>query len=76
MGGSKFRLFKKLFHYFQMRQDEFYEHYHKRSNVESKFAAVKKKFGHPEIKESDGADERAIVQADCLQPNRSNSRNV
>jgi len=36
---------KRLYHYFQLHADEFYEHYHKRSNVESTFAAIKKKFG-------------------------------
>jgi transposase len=42
-GGS--RLWKKAFHYFQLHRDEFDEHYHKRSNVESTFSAIKKKFG-------------------------------
>jgi len=36
---------KKAFHFFQLNADEFYEHYHKRSNVESAFASIKKKFG-------------------------------
>ena len=38
-------LWKKAFHYFQLHRDEFDEHYHKRSNVESTFSAIKKKFG-------------------------------
>jgi transposase len=38
-------LFEKMFHYFQFKQDEYMEHYHKRSNVESTFSAVKRKFG-------------------------------
>lgn len=38
-------LFEKMFGYFQFRQDEFMAHYHKRSNVESTFSAVKRKFG-------------------------------
>ncbi|MCK5112236.1 MAG: transposase [Thermoplasmatales archaeon] len=38
-------LWKKTFHYFQLHKEEFLEHYHKRSNVESTFAAIKKKFG-------------------------------
>jgi len=41
-GGA---LWRKTFHYFQLNKDEFMEHYHKRSNVESTFAAIKKKFG-------------------------------
>jgi len=43
MGGSM--AWKKLYHLFSLHADEFYEHYHKRSNVESTFAAIKKKFG-------------------------------
>ena len=38
-------LWRKAFHYFQLHKDEFLEHYHKRSNVESTFAAIKMKFG-------------------------------
>lgn len=42
-GGSA--LWRKTFHYFQLHKEEFLEHYHKRSNVESTFSAIKKKFG-------------------------------
>jgi transposase len=38
-------LWKKMYHYFQLNRDEFMEHYHKRSNVESTNAAIKRKFG-------------------------------
>jgi len=38
-------LWKRAFHYFQLHKDEFLEHYHKRSNAESTFSAIKKKFG-------------------------------
>jgi len=38
-------LWKKAFHYFQLHRDEFEEHYHKRSNAESTFSAIKNKFG-------------------------------
>ena len=34
-----------MFHYLQMRREEFLRHYHKRSNVESSFSAVKRLFG-------------------------------
>ena len=34
----------KMFHYFQLNK-EFMEHYHKRSNIESTNAAIKRKFG-------------------------------
>jgi len=35
----------KMYHYFQFRRDEFLTHYHKRSNVESTFSMMKRKFG-------------------------------
>jgi transposase len=38
-------LFQKMFHYYQFKREEFLKHYHKRSNVESTFSAVKRKFG-------------------------------
>jgi transposase len=38
-------LWDRMFHYFQMRREEFLKHYHKRSNVESSFSAIKRKFG-------------------------------
>ncbi len=41
IGGA----FEKAFHYFQFKADEYMQHYHKRSNVESTFSAIKRKFG-------------------------------
>lgn len=35
---------EKMVKYFKYRQDEFLEHYHKRSNVESTFSMIKRKF--------------------------------
>jgi len=43
--GGAGGLFEKMFHYYQFRRDEFLAHYHKRSNVESVFSAIKRKFG-------------------------------
>jgi len=34
-----------MFGYFMYRREEFLAHYHKRSNVESTFSAIKRKFG-------------------------------
>jgi hypothetical protein len=34
-----------MFHYFQMWREEFLGHYHLRSNVESVFSAIKRKYG-------------------------------
>lgn len=35
----------KMYHYFMYKHDEFLEHYHKRSNVETVFNMIKTKFG-------------------------------
>jgi transposase len=43
--GNAGGLFERMFHYYQYRREEFLKHYHKRSNVESTFSAVKRKFG-------------------------------
>ena len=37
-------LWKKMYHYFQYRREDFLVHYHKRSNVESTFSMIKAKF--------------------------------
>ncbi len=37
--------FAKAFYYFKAYQQDYMDHYHKRSNVESTFSAVKRKFG-------------------------------
>jgi transposase len=38
-------IWRKMYHFFQFNKEEFYQHYHKRSNVESVFKMVKMKFG-------------------------------
>jgi transposase len=38
-------LFGKMFHFFQFNRDEFLQHYHRRSNVESTVMMIKSKFG-------------------------------
>jgi transposase len=43
--GSAGGLFEKMFHYYQYNREDFMAKYHKRSNVESTFSAVKRKFG-------------------------------
>lgn len=42
---GKTPLWDQMYHYFQIRREEFLQHYHKRSNVESTFSAVKRRFG-------------------------------
>ncbi len=41
VGGA----YQQMFHYSQFKRDEFLAHYHKRSNAESVFSMVKRKFG-------------------------------
>jgi transposase len=43
--GSIGGLFEKAFHYFCILREEYLKHYHRRSNVESVFSMVKRKFG-------------------------------
>lgn len=38
-------IWRKMYHFFQFNAEEFYQHYHQRSNVESTFNMVKMKFG-------------------------------
>lgn len=44
-GDSHTPLWNKLFHFFSMNRAEFMAHYHKRSNVEATFSAIKRVFG-------------------------------
>ena len=37
--------YKTMYHYFMFRRDEFVAHYHRRSNIESTFSMVNRKFG-------------------------------
>jgi transposase len=36
---------EKMYHYFQFKRTDFLAHYHKRSNIESTFSMMKRKFG-------------------------------
>jgi transposase len=40
-----FDLWKKLYHLYSFKREEFLTHYHKRSNVETTFSMIKSKFG-------------------------------
>ena len=42
LGGG---MFTKMFHLLQLKQDEFFAQYHQRSNVESTFSMIKRRFG-------------------------------
>ncbi len=43
--GAAGGIFEKMFHYFCILREEYLNHYHRRSNVESVFSMVKRKFG-------------------------------
>ena len=43
--GNRARLWRKMFYYFKLNQEDFLMHYHNRSNVETTFFSVKTKFG-------------------------------
>jgi hypothetical protein len=45
--GATSRLWKKMFHLFQLHRDEWEPKYHPRSNVEATFSAIKRKMGEP-----------------------------
>lgn len=43
--AGRSEMWHRMFYYFQLHRAEFDDHYHKRSNVESTFGAIKMKFG-------------------------------
>jgi transposase len=59
-------LFERMFHYYSFNRDEFLSHYHKRSNVESTFSAVKRKFGdHVRSRDEVGMVNEAMAKFVC-----------
>jgi transposase len=42
--GRKGGVWEKMFHYFSLNREEFLDHYHKRSNIESTVSMIKAKF--------------------------------
>ncbi len=44
-GSTTGQIFKNMYHYYSLNQERFFEHYHKRSNVETTFMMIKAKFG-------------------------------
>lgn len=57
VGGT----FEKMFHYFCIFREQFLEHYHKRSNVESTFSMVKRKFGDSVRSKTDTAMKNEVL---------------
>jgi transposase len=53
--GSAGGAYQRMFHYFMYNREEFLKHYHKRSNVESTFSMMKRKFGESVRSKTDTA---------------------
>jgi transposase len=43
--NGKGELWRRMYHFHSLNRDEFNAHYHRRSNVESVFSTMKRKFG-------------------------------
>lgn len=54
-------LWDKMFHYLDLRREEFLAHYHKRSNVESTFSAMKRKLGDAVRSRTDTAMKNEVL---------------
>ena len=50
-----------MYHYFAYRRDEFLTHYHQRSNVESTFSMMKRKFGYSLRSKTDTAMRNEVL---------------
>jgi transposase len=59
--GSAGGLFEKMVHYYLYRRDEFLQHYHQRSNIESVFSAIKRKFGDAVRSKTDTAMRNEVL---------------
>jgi transposase len=59
--GAVGGLFAEMFHYFSYRREEFLQHYHKRSNVESTFSMIKAKFGDAVRSKTDVAMKNEVL---------------
>jgi transposase len=53
--GSVGGAYQRMFHYFMYNREEFLQYYHKRSNVESTFSTMKRKFGDSVRRKTDAA---------------------
>lgn len=54
-------IWKKMYYCFQLRNDEFMSHYHKRSNAETVFHIIKMKFGDKIRSEDTVAQENELM---------------
>jgi transposase len=54
---------KKMYHYFEFKNEEFLERYHKRSNAETTFHMIKSKFGDSVRSKTSGAGQRGAAES-------------
>ena len=54
-GVAKTQAWSQMYHFFMWNREEFLDHYHKRSNVETTFSMIKRKFGDSLRSKSDVA---------------------
>lgn len=54
-------LWERMYHFFAYRRDEFLSHYHQRSNVESTFSMIKRKFGDAVRAKTDTAMKNEVL---------------
>lgn len=65
-GDSECPTWNKMFHYYSLHHEEFMKHYHKRSNAESTFSMIKRKFGESIRSRSDaGRINEALCKILC-----------
>jgi transposase len=61
--GGKGGLFEKMIGFYLYNREEFLKHYHKRSNIESTFSAIKRKFsGHIRSRDAVGTVNEALAK--------------
>lgn len=59
--GGAGGLYEKAFHFFSFHREEYMDHYHKRSNIESVFSAIKAKFGDSVRSKTDVAMKNEVL---------------
>jgi transposase len=59
--AAKGGLFEKAFHWFSLNKEDYLKHYHKRSNVESTFSAVKRVLGDSVKAKTDTAMKNEVL---------------
>lgn len=64
--GSTSHIWKTMYKYFHENKDDFYKHYHKRSNVETVFSMIKARFGNNlRCKKETSQDNEILLKCLC-----------